>query len=1338
MGRYGSDPHRRAGERGQGRAAPRAVSRRARPRSGPDRAEPVGRRARRARAARALRRAARRLDRHVRRPLRADRRGADGARAGRDRRAARARARARGRSRDVAERPRPLGALRAASPTRCATTLARARVGPARAGQRRRAISRRLYAAYRAELDRLGLWDRDLLRRRAAERARGRARRLARRARLRLRLRGPDRRREWALLEALAGRTEVTVSLPYEPGRAGVRVAAPHAGGPRRARGRADRGAAARATPSRARRRSRTSSARSSTTRARPAAAARRRDPLLRGRGHARRARARRGGGARAAPRRHAARGDRARLPVARALARAARDRASARSASRTRSRAASGSAQTAFGQALLSLLRFAWLGGGRARALRASSARRTRASPRSNVDFLEGRLRGRGDRAPERVEAETIELRDGQPLPPLDALRAASDAASRPCARSPRRCCARAHGLEAPPVGDAAPRRPARATTPCCALLDELDGWERARRRRSRADDVVGRARARRRSRLRSAGERGPRRRPRPRRARARAASRSSSCSASRRGACRAAATPRRSSTTTRAASSRRGAARAARPGRARPLPLLHGVHARRRGGCTSCARRRPTRAARASRARSGTRSRALFDARRRRAAGRGGGRSRQLTWPLEEAPTERERLRALALARATTSRRRPTALARANGWERRLERARARVRRGRRGSRHPRVLAELGGADDVQRHRARALRRLLVGLVLRAADRPEDDRRRGRREAARLGRAHDAAPLLRAACRRSSAPTASTETRSTTRSRSCARCLDEALAGRADGDDRAAAARARRRALWRDLEAFVRDEARSRRCRSCRAASRSSFGSERSAPELQRGLDLGDGLTLSGKIDRIDVDPFSARGIVQDYKSGKHAPLGGARSRRSCGSRSRSTCSCCATSSGSSRSAALYRPLAGERTAARAAPRRGAGRRLPGFVEATTTSTRTRSGRRSRRARRTRARLAQRIRAGDVRHDPKGGDVPDVVRPLADVPGEARVRSLAPNPSRPRRSTRAGSVFVSAGAGTGKTTVLVERFVARGLRARARRRLDARDHVHAKRAPASCARASARALLERGRARSRARARRRLDLDDPRLLHAAAEGVPVRGRARPALPRARRGAGRACSAARRSRRRSTSSAPASEPERLRLLATYGARRPAADADRRLRDAALGRPRARARARRARPSLADARRRARATPRAASPTTPTRPTLQRADAAQALELVAGRRRCPSVCSTSRRSGRAASARATYEEARKAVEQAALDELAAARPRAAAGAARRLRRRVRGGEGPRVGARLRGPPARARATCCATNDDDPRARAAALPRRSWSTSSRTRTGSSAS
>src|SRR5436190_4944473 len=76
-----------------------------------------------------------------------------------------------------------------------------------------------LYGAYRAELDRLGLWDRDLERHAAAER-------------LASDLAAWDGRpvfaygfedltgAQWALLEALAGRSDVTVSLPYEPGRA--------------------------------------------------------------------------------------------------------------------------------------------------------------------------------------------------------------------------------------------------------------------------------------------------------------------------------------------------------------------------------------------------------------------------------------------------------------------------------------------------------------------------------------------------------------------------------------------------------------------------------------------------------------------------------------------------------------------------------------------------------------------------------------------------------------------------------------------------------------------------------------------------------------------------------------------------------------------------------------------------------------------------------------------------------------------------------------------------------------------------------------------------------------
>src|SRR5215212_9290979 len=76
-----------------------------------------------------------------------------------------------------------------------------------------------LYGAYREALDRLGLWDRDLERRAAAARLAGD-------------LDAWDGRpvfaygfedltgAQWALLEALSARAEVTVSLPYEPGRA--------------------------------------------------------------------------------------------------------------------------------------------------------------------------------------------------------------------------------------------------------------------------------------------------------------------------------------------------------------------------------------------------------------------------------------------------------------------------------------------------------------------------------------------------------------------------------------------------------------------------------------------------------------------------------------------------------------------------------------------------------------------------------------------------------------------------------------------------------------------------------------------------------------------------------------------------------------------------------------------------------------------------------------------------------------------------------------------------------------------------------------------------------------
>jgi ATP-dependent helicase/DNAse subunit B len=202
---------------------------------------------------------------------------------------------------------------------------------------------------------------------------------------------------------------------------------------------------------------------------------------------------------------------------------------------------------------------------------------------------------------------------------------------------------------------------------------------------------------------------------------------------------------------------------------------------------------------------------------------------------------------------------------------------------------------------------------------------------------------------------------------------------CLDDALAGvRMDMTE--LQRRELDQTLWRDLEVFVRAEAETplplvpRRFEV-------SFGSERSPQELQRGLDL-DGITLSGKIDRIDVDPFSARGIVIDYKSGKAAhsaaeiekelrlqiplymlvlrdlvgiePLGG-----------------------------LYRPLAGARKMRGLLREDAREDGLPGladkdYVDDETFWSRVEAARGKARE------FAVRIQEGDVRHDPRGDECP------------------------------------------------------------------------------------------------------------------------------------------------------------------------------------------------------------------------------------------------------------------------------------------------------------------------------------------------------------------
>jgi RecB family exonuclease len=151
--------------------------------------------------------------------------------------------------------------------------------------------------------------------------------------------------------------------------------------------------------------------------------------------------------------------------------------------------------------------------------------------------------------------------------------------------------------------------------------------------------------------------------------------------------------------------------------------------------------------------------------------------------------------------------------------------------------------------------------------------------------------------------------------------------------------------------------------------------------FGSERSAPELQRGLELGDGLHLSGKIDRIDVDPFSARGIVQDYKSGK-----GSHSARQIDDEARLQVPLymlvLRDLVGIEPLGGVYRALAGSR-GARGMLRDDSRDDLPGYQKADYLDDAA-FWEQVERARSRALDAARRIRKGDVAHDPRGGDCP------------------------------------------------------------------------------------------------------------------------------------------------------------------------------------------------------------------------------------------------------------------------------------------------------------------------------------------------------------------
>jgi len=625
----------------------------------------------------------------------------------------------------------------------------------------------------------------------------------------------------------------------------------------------------------------------------------------------------------------------------------------------------------TPYGHALLSLLRYAWLGGDRRGELFAYFRSPYSGVPRHNVDFLEGRLRGRAIAARERVEATVEELRPGA-LDQVELLRVDGRVldAVRELATGMLRA---AHGLEAPPTGEPA-RLDLRAYEACWRLLDELAGWERLTGDTLGRDEVVA---AFEKTIVRGASPGEPGR--------------------------VAVVDLLRARTRRFEAVFLLGLEEGSLPRRGQVSPFLDDDERRRLGArlerpdqvsrdrylfYTACVR--ATRRLYLVREAAGDEGSprepspfweevtAVFEpddvARwtRRRALS-------ALTWPLEEAPSERERLRALALLAADGEAvETADALARANGWERRLDRARAAFTRPTK-LRHPAVLAQF---RDRTTFNVTELERFADCSSAWLFDRVIDPKTIDAEVDAKLRGmiAHTALHRFYARLPKELGVEQVPEERIDDAVRLMRTCLDEALAG-VRMDTTELQRRELGEGLWRDLEQVVHDEARSEVPLVPRRFE-VSFGSERSAPELQRGLDLGDGLSLSGKIDRIDLDPFSARGIVQDYKAGKHAhsareierelrlqiplymlvlrdlvgvePLGG-----------------------------VYRPLAGDRKARgllRADARDDA---LPGYVshdyrndEEFWTQV---EG-----AKEKALELANRIRSGDVKHDPKGDGCP------------------------------------------------------------------------------------------------------------------------------------------------------------------------------------------------------------------------------------------------------------------------------------------------------------------------------------------------------------------
>jgi ATP-dependent helicase/DNAse subunit B len=811
--------------------------------------------------------------------------------------------------------------------------------------------------SYRAELERLDAWDRGLLRRRAIERLTGE---VASWGDSPVLVHGFEdlTGAEWRLLEALAARTDVHVSLPYEPGRAvyaslartatdlaalaGDRIAElpPRAGDflpPPLAHVERELFGA---TPHRARLDGSVRFLEGAGTRGTLELVAEEALATIR---------------SGVAPDEIAILCpslDAVRVPLETAFAAlgvpiAFEGRTSLRS--------------TPFGHALLALLRFAWLEGERPE-LYAHLRSPYSGVQRREVDWVEGKLRGRGIIRGDRTVEVTGELRAGRSVPlleltlsertPVEIVAAVSAAMLR-----------NAHGLHAPPLG-ARSRSDLLAHDAVGRVLDELSllaeaGWtlgrrdvlaalERASVRGERADApgrvaVIDLLRARTR-RFDTVFVLGLEQGALPRRARVE---------------------PFLDEDTRRGLEQSRGA-RLERPDPASRDRYLF---------ATACTRpRRRLVLVRQAVGDEGTPRepspfweavRELFDEddvrhqthRRPLSA---------LTREIEAAPTERERLRALARASASEPAE-AAALALQNGWDRRLRRATRAFDRVTRLT-HERALQLLGSRDaysvsDLERM-ASCSSAWFVERYLRPGtiDKEVDRMLRGSILHSALQRFYQQLPSAIPGAER---VTPQNLDAAIVLMRDCvAQAVETGLRIDAGDLDR----RELEQGLQRDLEQLVRDE----------AASKSPF-LPRELEVSFRTFELAPGVVVSGKIDRIDRDPMGALGIVVDYKSGAASSAADIREKDLL--QLPLYMLVLRDQLGLEPVGGVYVPVGGGRR-----PRgmlRAGDEAIPGFSsrdylepeefdEAIDT------------ARSTAVTLVQRIREGDVRHDPKGDECP------------------------------------------------------------------------------------------------------------------------------------------------------------------------------------------------------------------------------------------------------------------------------------------------------------------------------------------------------------------